>query len=134
MIQNLRIEAKQKDSAISNLELRLATKTQKTSSAKAQLEVDMQSKQSLAELEELLQEKVEELGQAYSDCFVFEQTLKNMESDKTLMEEQISEASAMLETHALKIYEQDQMLERMAAQLREHEAYRAEQTERELKE
>ena len=121
---------------INNLQLRQSTATHSRSASRVDikdLEMANKAAKTIEDLEKLLQQRTDELNQVQSDLEVFEQTALNLEQTRMQMEEDLEEAQGLLDQQAVKIMEQEQLIEKMGGQLRENEEFKNALAEQEIK-
>ena len=121
---------------INNLQLRQSTATHGRSASRVDikdLEMANKAAKTIEDLEKLLQQRTDELNQVQSDLEVFEQTALNLEQTRMQMEEDLEEAQGLLDQQAVKIMEQEQLIEKMGGQLRENEEFKNALAEQEIK-
>ena len=68
-----------------------------------------------------------------NDLQVFQQTVQALEQIKMDQEEELAEATEMLETQAKKIMEHEELIQKMAKQCQENEEFKAALAEQQLK-
>ena len=121
---------------INTLQLRQSTATHGRSASRVDikdLEMANKAAKTIEDLEKLLQQRTDELNQVQSDLEVFEQTALNLEQTRMQMEEDLEEAQGLLDQQAVKIMEQEQLIEKMGGQLRENEEFKNALAEQEIK-
>ena len=79
----------------------------------------------IEDLEKLLHQRTDELETCMNDLSVFQQTVQTLEQIKMDQEEELAEATEMLETQAKKIVEQEELIDKMAQQCQENEEFKA---------
>lgn len=91
---------------------------QRTSSVKAvdikDLEMANKAAKTIEDLEKLLHERTDELETCMNDLSIFEQTVQTLEQIKIEQEEELAEANELLDSQAKKIFEQEELIEKMA--------------------
>ena len=68
-----------------------------------------------------------------NDLQVFEQTVQTLEQIKMEQEEELAEATEMLDTQAKELLEQRELIDKMALQCKENEEFKAALAEQEMR-
>ena len=89
------------------------------------LEMANKAAKTIEDLEKLLHQRTDELETCMNDLSVFQQTVQTLEQIKMDQEEELAEATEMLETQAKKIVEQEELIDKMAQQCQENEEFKA---------